>query len=408
MALGESFTQDVLAAEQQGVLPAYLTQHFSTRGGTFGLFAEQIVALLNDDRDDIVRRLHAALPESFALRFITHYASACLAAKADDARATHDELCRAVRIGAAGQNLFAQDALALRLWHGALQQAFAIDPRHPALQSPPPRLEFAPLPAMSPAAPVVLSSCNGAYFDHFGADFLASAASIAGLRCHIHVVNPTAESEKLFAHWHARSKADLSLSCDYGAAEASYYACKRFLIAGEVMDRFASDLIVTDIDTVLRPELLLLPDAAGDADGGMFERPVRTAPMEICHCSLTYFRRTEATRRLLQLLALYLAPKLAEYGPWMLDQSALFTLTRLAMREPEGALWAGVAKLRWRNFSDLPGLALETVNPNQAIAQDVAGKHALRRYPLMGDVQISLAADGRPSFVRAAPTVAAE
>jgi hypothetical protein len=295
--------------------------------------------------------------------------------------------------------------LALRLWHGALQQAFAIDPRHQSLLTPPPRLAFTPVQATSP---VVLSSCNGAYFDHFGADFLASAAAIDGLRCHIHVVNPTAESEKLFAHWHARSKAELSLSCDYGAAEASYYACKRFLIAGEVMDRFASDLIVTDIDTVLRPALLLLPDAAGDADGGMFERLVRTAPMEICHCSLTYFRRTESTRRLLQLLALYLAPKLAEYGPWMLDQSSLFTLTRLAMREPEGAPWAGVPKLRWLDFSKLPGLALETVNPNQAIAQDVAGKHALRRYPSMGEVQISLAADGRPSFVHVAPTVAAE
>lgn len=405
MALGESFTQEVRAAEQQGVLPAYLTQHFRTRGGTFGLFAELIVALLNDDQDDIVRNLHAALPDSFALRFITHYAAACLAAKADDARATHAELCHAIRIGAAAQNFFAQEPLAMRLFYGALQQAFAIDPCHPALQSPPPRLAFAPQPAISP---VVLSSCNGAYFDHFGADFLASAASIDGLRCHVHVVNPTAQSESLFAHWQARSKAELSLSTDEGMAEASYYACKRFLIAGEVMDRVAADLIVTDIDTVLRPELLTLPALAGDADGGMFERPVRTAPMEICHCSLTYFRRTETTRRLLQLLALYLAPKLAEYGPWMLDQSSLFTLTRLAMREPESALWAGVPPLRWLDFSTVPGMALDAVNPNQASAQDVAGKHALRRYQSMGDVQISLAADGRPSFVRAAAPVAAE
>jgi hypothetical protein len=110
----------------------------------------------------------------------------------------------------------------------------------------------------------------------------------------------------------------------------------------------------------------------------------------------------------LQLLASYLPPKLAEYGVWMLDQSSLFTLTRLAMREPEGSLWAGIPPLRWLNFSNLPGLSLEAVNPNQATAQDVAGKHALRRYQSMGDVEISLAADGRPSFVRTAPAVAAE
>lgn len=81
MALGEGFPQDVLAAEQAGVLPAY------------------------------------------------------------------------------------QDGMASRLWYGALQQAFAIDPRHPALLSPPPRLPFTPSPATSP---VVLSSCNGTSFDHFG------------------------------------------------------------------------------------------------------------------------------------------------------------------------------------------------------------------------------------------------
>jgi len=405
MARGDGFTEELLAAERQGVLPAYLTQHFGTRGGTFGLFAEQIFALLNDDQDDTVRRLHAALPESFAPRFVTHYAAACLAAKADDVRATHDELCRTVRLGAIAQNFIAQDTLAMRLWYGALQQAFAIDPRHPALDAPPARLAFTPAPA---AAPVVLSSCNGAYFDHFGPQFLASAAAIAGLRCHIHVVNPTAESENLFAHWQAQSQAALSLSSDRGREEASYYACKRFLIAGEMMDRFAADLIVTDIDTVLRPEILALPATAGDADAGMFERPVRTAPMEICHCSLTYFRRTAATRRLLQLLALYLPPKLAEYGAWMLDQSSLFTLTRLALREPDGALWAGLPPLRWLNFATCPGLALDAVNPNQASAQDVAGKHALRRYQSMGEVQISLATDGRPSFTRTGPAVAAE
>jgi hypothetical protein len=404
MALGESFTQEVLAAEQAGVLPAYLTQHFSTRGGTFGLFAEQILACLSDDQDDTIHRLHAALPDSFALRFITHYAVACLAARADDVRATHAELCHAVRIGAAGQGLFAQDMVAQRLWYGALQQAFAIDPRHPALLSPPARLAFTP---SSPGSPVVLSSCNGDYFDHFGPEFLASAASIAGLRCHIHVVNPTATTETLFAHGHAQSKAELSLSCDQGPTEASYYACKRFLIAGDLMDRFASDLIVTDIDTVLRPALLTLPQLAGAADGGMFERAGRTAPMEICHCSLTYFRRTETTRRFLQLLATYLAPKLDEYGTWMLDQSSLFTLTRLARREPESTLWAGVPQLRWFDFSTLPGIALDAVNPNQVSAQDVAGKHVLRRTQSMGDVEIGLAADGRPSFVRTAPAVAA-
>jgi hypothetical protein len=366
--------------------------------------AEQVFALLGRDEDAAIRRLHTALPEGFAPRFATHYAMACLAAKSGDARATHRELCQAVRLGAAAQNFLAQDTIALKLWYGALQQAFAIDPRHPALAVPPPALPFGPA---APAAPVVLASCNGGYFERFGPDFLASAAPLEGLRCHIHVVNPAAGTDALFAAWQAKAQATLSLSCDRGPEDPSYYACKRFLIAGEIMDRFAADLVVTDIDTVLQPALLALPAAAGDADGGMFERAGRTAPMEICHCSLTFFRRTPATRRLLQLLAAYLAPKLAEYGVWMLDQSSLFTLTRLAAREPESALWRDVPPLRWVDFSRLPGLSLAAVNPNQAGAQDVAGKHALRGYQSIGEVQISLAADGRPTFARS-PAIAAE
>src|SRR5579875_868744 len=365
MVFGESFAEQLLLAEGQGALPQYLTQHFNARGGTFGLLAEQVCAFLDEERDDTVRRLHAALPESFALRFITHYASACLAAKADDARTTHDELCRAVRLGAAGQSLFARDTFALKLWYCAVQQAFALDPKHPALAAPPPPLALASAPSTSP---IVLSSCNGAYFERFGPDFLASAAHSGGLRCHRHVVNPTPETEALFAHWAANAIADLSLSCDEGPAEASYYACKRFLIAGEIMDRFAADLIITDIDTLLRPSLQALPQIVGDADGGMFERAVRTAPMEICHCSLSFFRRTPSARRLLQLLALYLPPKLDEYPAWMLDQSSLFTLTRLAAKEADGPLWAGLPPLRWRNFSTIPGLSRDALNPNQAQA----------------------------------------
>lgn len=405
MLSGDSFAEQLLAAAAAGILPDYLTRHFSTRGGTFGLLAEQVFALLGRDEDAAIRRLHAALPEGFGPRFATHYAMACLAAKAGDARATHRELCHAVRLGAAAQNLFAQDTIALKLWYGALQQAFAIDPRHPALMTaPPPVLPFASAP---PSAPVVLASCNGAYFERFGPDFLASAAPLAGLRCHVHVVNPTAGTEALFAFFHAGAQARLSLSCDRGPEDPSYYACKRFLIAGEIMDRFAADLIVTDIDTVLQPALLALPAAAGDADGGLFERAGHTAPMEICHCSLTLFRRTPTTRRLLQLLAAYLAPKLAEYGVWMLDQSSLFTLTRLAAKEPASALWRDVPPLRWIDFARLPGLSLAAVNPNQPSAQDVAGKHALRGYQSIGEVQISLAADGRPTFARS-PAIAAE
>jgi hypothetical protein len=405
MASSADFRQTVFAAEQAGVLPAFLTQHFSTQGGTFGLFAEIVLSLLSSDQDAMVRRLHAALPDNFALRYVTHYAAGCLAAKANDIFATYRELCQAVRVGAAAQGLFANDDVATNLWYGALQQAFAIDPEHPALALSP---EGLPCPDAASSTPVIFASCNGDYFERFGPEFLASAAPLSGLRCHIHVVNPTSSTQPLFAQATAHAAATFSLAIDTGPTDASFYACKRFLLAGDVMDRFAADIIVTDIDTVVKPALLDLPQIAGDVDGAMFERGGKTAPMEICHCSLTLFRHTATARRLLQLLPIYLAPKLEENGVWMLDQCSLFTLTRLAAREETRHLWHGVPALRWENLSIIAGLSLEALNPNQSTAHDVSEKRAMRGYQTMGELELRISAEGRPAFSRGAAVAAAE
>jgi hypothetical protein len=359
--------------------------------------AEQVLALLNSGDDQSIGKIHRALPADFAPRFITHYAQACTTARQGDVLTAHHELCQAVRIGMSGQRLFSEDRMALRVLYGAIQQAFAIDPKHASLVSPPPPVHVNSTKATSP---LVLASCNGIYFERFGPAFLASAASFVGLRCHVHVVNPTEQTEALFGEAKKTASAELSLSCDEGPADPSYYACKRFLIAGRIMDRFDTDLIITDIDTVLMPGILDLLVKMDSADGGLFEREARTAPMEICHCSLSVFRRTESARRFLQLLALYLLPKLEEYGVWMLDQSALFTLSRLAMRKPNEGAWLGVPPFQWLDLSQLPKLSLEDVNPNQPVPRGMEEKHALRGYQSIGDVQISIAADGRPSFSR--------
>ena len=163
-------------------------------------------------RITLVCKLHAALPDSFAPRFITHYASACLAAKDNDVFGTYRELCHAVRIGAAGKALFSNDSGALKLWHCALQQAFAIDPKHPALISAPPALPFH---HAEPSMPVSFSQVAMENISSVsGQRFLASAAPLDGLRCHIHVVNPTRKTDALFTAWKTRATAELSYSSD--------------------------------------------------------------------------------------------------------------------------------------------------------------------------------------------------
>src|SRR6201999_3123075 len=89
-----AFPEYLFAAEQAGVLPAFLTQHYGSRGNTFTLLAEKVLGLLQTDDDATLLRLNAALNDDFAPAFILRYAMACLAAKADDVVATHRALCQ--------------------------------------------------------------------------------------------------------------------------------------------------------------------------------------------------------------------------------------------------------------------------------------------------------------------------
>ena len=49
----DSFPSQLRAAEKSGVLPAFLTRHFSSEGGTFGLLAQEVSELLERDEDAV-------------------------------------------------------------------------------------------------------------------------------------------------------------------------------------------------------------------------------------------------------------------------------------------------------------------------------------------------------------------
>lgn len=387
----DDFYASLLTSVATGTVVPFLTRYHEQTGGCFGRLASAVKNMLEDGEDEMLHRLHAALPDDFALRFITLYGMACLASTAGDAVLTVQALRASVRLGAAAHGMFSTDTNALAIFNAAVQQAYAIDPD--ALPSaPPPAREVPP----AQGAPVVLSSCNGVYFEQYGPAFLASAAALDGLRCHIHVVNPTAATEEIFRAACHGARSELSFGTGSGPDVASYYACKRFLVAGSVMDRFGADVIITDIDTRLTPHLLTLMEHVADADAGLFQRDVRTAPMEICHCSLSFFRRTQAGRHFLALLPAYLEPKLAESGVWMQDQCSLFLISRLWRQQPGHPAWAGLPMLRWLDLTTRLGPVLDKVNPNQV--STLEEKRAMRRYDQMDASTVYVDANGRPHF----------
>ena len=138
-----------------------------------------------------------------------------------------------------------------------------------------------------------------------------------------------------------------------------------------------SDLLISDIDVVFTPKTARLRGLVAEDDGGMFERQ-NALPMEICHCSLSYFRLTEGSLRCLALLQNYLLKKLdsADHPQWMLDQCALFVVTRRAMQRQPIAAWDGRQAFVWCNLTACAGAELSAFQINQAIANDE--KKALR------------------------------
>jgi hypothetical protein len=204
------------------------------------------------------------------------------------------------------------------------------------------------------SGPVLLASGNGLYIDLFGESFIhgvPDGAALSGI--HLHVVNPTAESERLLATIAAGSTVPLSWTTEKSEAGLAYLACARFIIAGRVMRRMKRDLIIADLDgTFITPEALDCRFMLGEADAGLFENAEATELQQICHCSISYWRHSEGTETFLDLLANYNLDRLSATDCfWMLDQLSLFVLSRRAQRGEfddilgsRGFVWADLSK----------------------------------------------------------------
>jgi hypothetical protein len=359
----------IIADDFAGLSEGIVARQHSCGDG-IGHFAAAIRACLNADAREPLRRLDARMPPDTALKFYTRYALAFIAAWEDDVDATSRYLAEVVRLGLAGQAALGGEPTFRQHLVMAAQQAVYLDAEAP-LEAPAAGVQAASAGGEAPL--LVVTSCNGSYFERFGGAFIASVCgSLPAAKLHIHVANPAGP---LDAARFAGTGERLSFSSDRTPDEASFFACKRFTLAHELMHRHRADLLISDIDAVLTPKCVELPALMQGADAGLFERK-GVSPMEICHCPLSYFRYGAGALRFLGVLGRYIERKL--HGPdarmWMLDQCALFLVSRRAMKgEPEG-LWRNAAP-RWRNLAAVAALA--EFQENQPISE--SDKKQLRR-----------------------------
>lgn len=347
-----------------------------------------------------LKALDDAMPENHLFKLFTHFGMAYVAAWNGDVDETSRRLRAALRIAFAAEKLLAAEYQTSHLLRILAQHVQSIDAGEISIEG------MTELPAKDPVPGsdrlTVLTSCNAKYFERFAANFIASVGEhLPEAFIHIHVMNPTPDSHRQMADF-TRALATASFSTEECREEAERFACGRFVVAHDVMLQRRSDVLISDIDVNFTRRTVELGQLLAEHDGGMFESKNAT-PMEICHCSLTYFRFTAGALRLLALLRNYLRLKLndIDHPEWMLDQCALFVVTRRALRRQPQAAWDGLPTFRWCNLTTRAGSELSGFQVNQAIGS--AEKHALR-YHLEKDREVYFVplADGGVA-VRAVP-----
>jgi hypothetical protein len=380
-----------IAERDFAALTGAISSRQNTHGDAIEHFRRGVNEFLQRGVCEPLRWLDERMPTDTALSFFTHLAMAFVAAWNGDVDETSRRLRETVRVGLAGQGVLGTDPAYRQYVVAAAQQALYIDHTYRLCAD-----AIRDLPEITPAPSrrtlTILASCNGRYFERFGSGFIASVKKfLSEAAIHIHISNPDGGARQLMELLAANEA--VTFSVDTTPDEACLFACKRFLIAPEVMCVRQSDLLISDIDVEFTDRIKSLTGLMADHDGGLFERD-NVSPMEICHCSLSYFRHTTNALQFLSVLGSYIESKLQtdDLRMWMLDQCALFLVSRRAMRGELASMWTGDRSFSWANLTQVSGCELSIFQTNQPV--DSAGKRELRSWKGRGVKSLEIRPDG--------------
>lgn len=375
-------------------------------GDALGLFYDVLLALCRD-AGAAFDALTPGVPDNSALAILVRFFAGCRAARQDQPEAALRHL-QAAAVGAqrCGPLFETEPKLQSVVSQGHIFADFAFvdglarQSRDEILRAAPslePAIAFAPAPSLPPAAPFVfLASCNELYLERFGA-VLVDALERCGIVTvlHLHVVDPgPAVAAKIAALQRRCRTITLGLSTERfrharagGYRSATYYACSRFLRAGEIAAQYDRDLLILDIDVSAIADLPPLVAAMRDHDVGYFDCG-DVLPWLICRAALVYIRRSEEAARFNELMFKYIAAKIEQQGFWGLDQAAIYVVTRyLAVRHPPFR----VAELSAALGTSLDTFAVTESSP--AEKRRLRGANSGDRRP--AQTQIDISRDGR-------------
>ena len=178
---------------------------------------------------------------------------------------------------------------------------------------------------------VVATAADSRYIEKFAESYVDSFTEFAddAIVLNIHAIDPDAAAEECLARIVDRNpNVIISRERDrvFGRRKV-YFACSRFLITSELIEQTNLPILFTDIDVSFRRPIFSIVDCLPQADLALFETG-HCAPQLRCDAAAVYFAPTEGAKTFLRILRRYLAEKLRENANWMLDQAALWSITR--------------------------------------------------------------------------------
>jgi len=199
---------------------------------------------------------------------------------------------------------------------------------------------------------LVYTSCDSRYLSLFGPTMLRSLVEESGLDATIvlHVVNPDAGAEAVLEsllRTHGagrfvilRETVDLQ---PFGPQAKTYYACSRFLMLPDLLERFGRPVLMLDIDLMAIRDLKPLLARTEGADLGLMTKALEKLDVwSLLYADVLLVRPTARARRFVGLARRYIRHFLKPgTAIWFLDQAALagVWLAGFADEAPPRAVW---------------------------------------------------------------------
>lgn len=186
-------------------------------------------------------------------------------------------------------------------------------------------------PCAENGGPILLVGCDEGYWRRFGAGFLASfRGTAASCRLHLHVVNPSPETEAELIHLCEEASGRLSASVESidlsdlaPPVRTTYYACARFAVTRELIRAGRGPVLQLDIDSRFLEDPGVALASWPDWDIALMEDRRRRGPTRDLLAGFLAINRTEAAAAFLDRVVAYIGWHFDEgRAYWGVDQAA--------------------------------------------------------------------------------------